>query len=66
MSASPGCRAEHWPTALKRLREDYLRVGGKAGFAAYLDDLRQRQRRKTSFIAKLDAAFAISGVPVRG
>ena len=45
--------------ALKRLREDYLRAGDEAGFAAYLDDLRQRQRRKTSFIAKLDAAFTI-------
>jgi uncharacterized Zn finger protein len=43
--------------ALKRLREDYARAGDLAGFAAYLDNLRQRQRRKTSFIAKLDAAF---------
>jgi hypothetical protein len=38
---------------------DYVRAGDEAGFAAYLDDLRQRQRRKTSFIAKLDAAFTI-------
>ena len=45
--------------ALKRLREDYVRAGDAAGFAAYLDDLRQRQRRKTSFIARLDAAFTI-------
>jgi hypothetical protein len=50
--------------ALKRLREDYVRAGDKAGFAAYLDDLRQRQRRKTSFIARLDAAFTIGGAPV--
>jgi hypothetical protein len=50
--------------ALKHLREDYLQVGDEAGFAAYLDDLRQRHRRKTSFIARLDAAFAIGGRPV--
>ncbi len=50
--------------ALKRLREDYVRVGDEAGFAAYLDDLRQRQRRKTSFIAKLDTAFTIGRMPV--
>lgn len=49
---------------LKRLRDDYLRAGEEPGFAACLDDLRQRQRRKTSFIAKLDSAFTISGVPV--
>lgn len=45
--------------SLKRLRENYVR----AGFAAYLDDLRQRRRRKTSFTAKLDAAFTIGGAP---
>ena len=45
--------------ALKRLREDYVRAGDAADFAAYLEDLRQRQRRKTSFIARLDAAFTI-------
>ena len=43
--------------ALKRLRDDYERVGDAAGFGAYLDGLRERQRRKYSFIAKLDAAF---------
>jgi hypothetical protein len=43
--------------ALKRLREDYERAGDAAGFGAYLDGLRERQRRKYSFIAKLDAAF---------
>jgi phosphatidylserine/phosphatidylglycerophosphate/cardiolipin synthase-like enzyme len=42
-----------------------VRAGDEAGFAAYLDDLRQRQRRKTSFIAKLDAAFTI-GQAVQG
>ena len=44
--------------ALRRLRDDYQRAGDEAGFTTYLDELRQRQRRKTSFIAKLDAAFA--------
>lgn len=44
--------------ALKRLREDYECAGDVAGFGAYLDGLRGRQRRKYSFIAKLDAAFA--------
>ena len=43
--------------ALKRLRDDYERAGDAAGFGAYLDGLRERQRRKYSFIAKLDAAF---------
>jgi uncharacterized Zn finger protein len=43
--------------ALKRLRDDYERTGNAAGFGAYLDGLRERQRRKYSFIAKLDAAF---------
>jgi hypothetical protein len=43
--------------ALKRLRDDYGRAGDAAGFGAYLDGLRERQRRKYSFIAKLDAAF---------
>jgi tetratricopeptide (TPR) repeat protein len=43
--------------ALERLREDYERAGDTAGFGVYLDGLRERQRRKYSFIAKLDAAF---------
>jgi hypothetical protein len=34
----------------------YLRAGDDAGFAVYLDDLRLRHKRKTSFIAKLDKA----------
>ncbi len=44
--------------ALSRLRDACQRAGDEEGFAVYLDELRQRQRRKTSFIAKLDAAFA--------
>jgi hypothetical protein len=43
--------------ALKRLRENYERAGDAAEFDVYLAALRERQRRKTSFIAKLDAAF---------
>jgi uncharacterized Zn finger protein len=43
--------------ALKRLRDDYERAGDAVGFSVYLDGLRERQRRKYSFIAKLDAAF---------
>ena len=47
--------------ALKRLHEDYKRAGDSAGFGVYLDGLRERQRRKYSFIAKLDAAFGAKG-----
>jgi hypothetical protein len=47
--------------ALKRLREDYARAGIAAGFGVYLDRLRECQRRKYSFIAKLDAAFGTEG-----
>jgi len=43
--------------ALKRLRDDYERAGDAAGFGVYLNGLRERQRRKYSFIAKLDVAF---------
>jgi uncharacterized Zn finger protein len=43
--------------ALKRLRDAYERAGDPAGFGVYLDGLRERQRRKYSFIAKLNAAF---------
>lgn len=47
-----------YPKAVKaRLRDDYERAGDAAGFGAYMDGLRERQRRKYSFIAKLDAAF---------
>jgi hypothetical protein len=43
---------------IRRLRDSYQRAGDEAGFTAYLADLRQRHRRKTSFIAKLDKALA--------
>jgi hypothetical protein len=49
-----------YPKAIKnihRLRDAYRRAGNDAGFGAYLGELRQRQRRKTSFIAKLDKAL---------
>jgi hypothetical protein len=48
--------------ALKRLHEDYERAGDSVGFGVYLDGLRDRQRRKYSFIAKLDAAFGAEGL----
>jgi len=51
--------------ALKRLRDDYERAGDAAGFGAYLDGLRERQRRKYSLIAKLDAALGAEGSHVR-
>ena len=47
--------------AIKRLREDYECAGDAAGFGVYLDGLRERQRHKYSFIAKLDAAFGTEG-----
>jgi hypothetical protein len=47
--------------ALKRLREDYERAGDASGFCVYLDGLRERQRRKYSFVAKLDATFGAEG-----
>jgi hypothetical protein len=49
-----------YPKAIKtirRLRDAYHRAGDEAGFTAYLDDLGQRHRRKTSFITKLDKAL---------
>ena len=49
-----------YPKAVKtirRLRDSYQRAGDEAGFTAYVADLRQRHRRKTSFIAKLDKAL---------
>jgi hypothetical protein len=39
-----------------RLGEAYRRSGNEAGFHAYLIDLRDRHKRKTSFMAKLDKA----------
>ena len=47
--------------ALRRLRVDYERAGDAAGFGVYLAGLRERQRRKYSFIAKLDATFGTEG-----
>jgi tetratricopeptide (TPR) repeat protein len=47
--------------ALRRLREDYERAGDAAGFGVYLDGLRERQQRKYSFIAKVNAAFGTAG-----
>lgn len=41
---------------LRRLRDAHRRSSDLAGFADYLADLRDRHRRKTSFIAKLDKA----------
>ena len=49
-----------YPKAIKtirRLRDSYHRAGDEAGFTAYLADLRQRHRRKTSFLTKLDKAL---------
>jgi hypothetical protein len=47
--------------ALRRLREDYEHAGDAAGFGMFLAGLRERQRRKYSFIAKLDATFGTEG-----
>lgn len=52
--------------AIRRLREDYERAGYAAGFGAYLDGLREHQRRRYSFIAKLNAAFGTEGSYVSG
>jgi hypothetical protein len=49
-----------YPKAVKtirRLRDSYQRADDEAGFTAYLADLRQRHRRKTSFLTKLDKAL---------
>jgi len=43
---------------IRRLHDANHRTGDDAGFAAYVADLRQRHRRKTSFITKLDKALA--------
>jgi hypothetical protein len=43
--------------ALRRLRDDYECAGDAAGFGVYLAGLRERQRRKYSFIAKVNATF---------
>lgn len=41
---------------LRRLRDAYRATSDGIGFDAYLDDLRDRHKRKTSFLAKLDRA----------
>ncbi|MGI8310934.1 DUF6880 family protein [Saccharopolyspora hattusasensis] len=41
-------------TMLRRLRDAYRAIDYATGFDTYLDDLRERHKRKTSFIAKLD------------
>ena len=43
--------------AIKRLQDVYRRADDEPGFAAYLADLRERHRRKTSFISSLDKAL---------
>jgi tetratricopeptide (TPR) repeat protein len=39
---------------LRQLRDAYRATGDEPGFGTYLDRLRDRHKRKTSFIAKLD------------
>jgi hypothetical protein len=41
-------------TMLRQLRDAYRATGDAPGFETYLDRLRDRHKRKTSFIAKLD------------
>ena len=41
-------------TMLRQLRDAYRTTGDALGFETYLDRLRDRHKRKTSFIAKLD------------
>jgi hypothetical protein len=41
-------------TMLRQLRDAYRATGDALGFETYLDRLRDRHKRKTSFIAKLD------------
>ena len=43
-------------TMLRQLRDAYQATGDEPGFEIYLDRLRDRHKRKTSFIAKLDRA----------
>jgi hypothetical protein len=49
-----------YPKAIKaicRLQDVYRRADDEPAFAIYMADLRQRHRRKTSFITKLDKAL---------
>ena len=41
-------------TMLRQLRDAYQAIGDATGFGTYLDRLRDRHKRKTSFIAKLN------------
>lgn len=43
-------------TMLRRLRDAHRATDDEAGFDTHLDDLRDRHRRKTSFLTKLDRA----------
>ena len=43
-------------TMLRQLRDAYRATGNAPGFGTYLDGLRDRHKRKTSFIATLDRA----------
>jgi hypothetical protein len=43
-------------TMLRQLRDAYQAIGDPTGFGTYLERLRDRHKRKTSFIAKLDHA----------
>ncbi|MGB6225663.1 MAG: hypothetical protein WBF76_09950 [Pseudonocardiaceae bacterium] len=43
-------------TMLRQLRDAYRATRDTPGFGTYLDHLRDRHKRKTSFIAKLDRA----------
>ncbi len=51
------CPEDQWESC----PHQWQRAGTAAGFGVYLDGLRERQRRKYSFIAKLDAAFGREG-----
>lgn len=49
-------RSKRAVTMLRRLRDAHHAVGNPARFASYLDDLRDRHRRKTAFLATLERA----------
>ena len=43
-------------TLLRQLRDAHIAAGDSDAFAAYLQDLRVRHRRRPTFLAELDAA----------
>ena len=43
-------------TMIRQLRDAYWATGDESGFHAYIEELRDRHKRKTSFLAKLDSA----------